>query len=249
MHQEIQAVLHLQRLDGKAAALQKEIAALPKHVAVIERTLEQHVRKLDADKAALAANARDRKRIEDDVKVHELKISKLRDQVLQAKTNEQYRAFQNEIAYADGEIRKCEDRVLDLMGEAEPLEKNVKAAENSLRAEKEQVDREKERAGARTDLDQKFLAEVLEDRKQLVASLSSPVLQAYERVRKKWPGSAISDATDGRCSGCRIALRPQFFQDLKHSDKLMFCESCGRILLYNPPVDLTHEMHEKVAGP
>ena len=46
--------------------------------------------------------------------------------MLQAKTNEQYRAFQNEIGYCETEIRKSEDRILDLMGEAEPLEKNAK---------------------------------------------------------------------------------------------------------------------------
>ena len=60
-------------------------------------------------RAALTANQKDRKRLEDDIKVHEQKISKLKDQTLQAKTNEQYRAFQNEIDYAQREIRKCEE--------------------------------------------------------------------------------------------------------------------------------------------
>jgi uncharacterized OB-fold protein len=29
-------------------------------------------------------------------------------------------------------------------------------------------------------------------------------------------------------------LRPQFFQDLKKGETIMTCESCGRILYYNP---------------
>ena len=48
----------------------------------------------------MAGNQKERKHLEDDIKVHEQKISKLRDQMLQAKTNDQYRAFQNEIGYA-----------------------------------------------------------------------------------------------------------------------------------------------------
>ena len=112
MSPEIQAVLRLQSLDLKAAALQKEIDALPKHIAHIEKALDQHIRKLDVDRAALAANQRDRKRLEDDIKVQDQKISKLKDQTQLAKTNEQFRAFQNEIEFCQKEIRKCEDKIL-----------------------------------------------------------------------------------------------------------------------------------------
>jgi hypothetical protein len=30
-------------------------------------------------------------------------------------------------------------------------------------------------------------------------------------------------------------LRPQYWQDVKRSESLLFCESCQRILYYNPP--------------
>jgi len=39
----------------------------------------------------------------------------------------------------------------------------------------------------------------------------------------------------GRCSACNIALRPQYFQDLRKGDQVLVCESCQRILYYNPP--------------
>src|SRR5580658_9548284 len=110
MHPDTHLVIQLQSLDQKIAALEKEVAALPKHISAIEKTLESHVRKLEADRAALAANQKDRKKLEADIQVHQQKISKLRDQMLGAKTNEQYRAFQNEIEFAEKEIRKCEDR-------------------------------------------------------------------------------------------------------------------------------------------
>src|SRR6202158_4679129 len=117
MAADIEQVTRLQSLDLKIAELEREVATLPKHIAQIEKTLESHVRRLEADRAALVANQKERKRLEDDAKVETQKISKLRDQMLGAKTNEQYRAFQNEIEYSDKEIRKFEDRILDLMGE------------------------------------------------------------------------------------------------------------------------------------
>jgi uncharacterized protein len=246
MTPEIQAVVKLQSLDEKAASFQKEIAALPKHVAEIEKKLESHIRKLEVDRAALAANQRDRKRFEDDIKVQEQKMSKLKDQTLQAKTNEQYRAFQHEIEYCEAEIRKAEDKILDLMGASEPLEKNVKAAEALLAEEKKEVEREKEHARKRTAEDEVFLKQVIEERRQIAASLDAKLLAHYERIRQRWKGVAIADATSGRCAACQIALRPQFFQDLKRGERLQFCESCGRILYYNPPVSLEHEIHQSV---
>lgn len=245
MSPDIQAVIRMQSLDLKATALQKEIAELPKHIAQIEKALDQHIRKLDVDRAALAANQRDRKRLEDDIKVQDQKISKLKDQTLQAKTNDQYRAFQHEIEFCQNEIRKAEDRILELMGEADPLDKNVKAAEAALAEEKKHVEQEKERARERTAQDQKFYAEAMAERNQIASGIDKKLVADYERIRKR-RGIAIAEATDGRCGACQIALRPQYFQDLKRAEKVMYCESCGRILFYNPPVNLEHEMHQAV---
>ncbi len=248
MSTDIKAILRIQSLDLRGAELEKEIAALPKHIAQIEKALDSHLRKLDVDRAALTANQRDRKKLEDDIKVQEQKISKLRDQMLQAKTNDQYRAFQHEIEFCEKEIRGYEDRILELMSQSESLDKNVKAAEAALKQEKEHVEKEKERARTRTATDQKFLDEVKEERAGLVTGLDPKLLQQYERIRKKWKGVAIANATDARCAACQIVMRPQYFQDLKKAEKLLTCESCGRILYYNPPVDLEHEMHQVPAS-
>ncbi len=242
MTAEMEQVTRLQSVDLKIAELEREIATLPKHIAQIEKALDAHLRRLEADRAALAANQKERKQLDDDVKVENQKISKLKDQMLGAKTNEQYRAFQNEINFCEEAIRKAEDRTLDLMSEAEPLDANVKKAEAALKEEKQQVEGEKNQARDRTAVDQKQLDQHRAERKSLVAGLPPQVYSAYERIRKKWHGVAVAEATDGRCSACQIMLRPQFFQDLRHTSQLMFCESCGRILYYNPPVSFEHEM-------
>src|SRR4029077_11049071 len=106
---DIKLVIRLQDLDNRVAELTKEVAALPKHIAEIERKLETHERKLEADRAALTATQRDRKSFEGEIQEQQQKSSKLKDQMLEAKTNEQYRAFQHEIEYCETEIRSSED--------------------------------------------------------------------------------------------------------------------------------------------
>ncbi|MBV8833736.1 MAG: hypothetical protein JO108_31445 [Acidobacteriaceae bacterium] len=242
MLQDLTLALRLQALDRKIVGLENEIATLPKHIAEIEKKLIAHTRRLEADRAALAANARDRKKLEGDIQVQEQKISKLRDQMLQVKTNEQYRAFQNEIAYAEGEIRKAEDKILELMEQSEPLERNVKAAEADLKAEQKHVEEEKKRARERTAIDEKALEQERSERNSIAGQMTPKVHADYERIRKKTKGNPIADATEGRCDACQIALRPQFFQDLRRGDKIMLCESCGRILTYNPVVDVASDV-------
>ena len=244
MHPDLPLTIRLQQIDIRLGEPAHEISALPKHIAEIEKKLVSHERKLEADRAALSANQKERKKCEGDIQMQEQKISKLKDQMLQAKTNDQYRAFQHEIEFCEKEIRKYEDRILELMGESEPLDINVKAAEVALKAEKAQVESEKVVARERTAADEKASRELQAERATVVAGMTLPTYQLYERVRKGRKGIGIAEALDGRCSACHMAMRPQFFQDLKHAGQIMTCESCNRILYYNPPAsfeDLTGE--------
>jgi len=116
----------------KIAELEREVATLPKHIAQIEKALDSHLRRLEADRAALVANQKERKRLEDDVKVESQKISKLRDQMLEPKPMSSI-ALPARDHFCEDSIRKAEDRTLDLMSEAEPLDINVKKAEAALK--------------------------------------------------------------------------------------------------------------------
>jgi len=97
------------------------------------------------------------------------------------------------------------------------------------------VEAEKAQARDKTAVDEKALAELHTRRTELVAGVTPVVLREYERLRKARRGVAVADVVEGRCTACHIAVRPQFMQELRRGDKVMFCESCGRILVYNPP--------------
>jgi len=241
MLRDLELLVKIQGMDQRATDLRKEIAELPRHIAIIERTLESHTRKLEADHAHLAANQKERRSAESEIQIQNQKISKLRDQMMGSKiTNDQYRAFQHEIDYCQNAIRKFEDRILELMLDSESLEQLVKASEASLKAEKELVEKEKALARDRTAADQKQLDELIAERKTLTPEINAPLLNQYERLAKR--GVAVSDATKGRCSACHLELRPQLFQDLRKGDKVFLCENCNRILYYNPPVDFDPEL-------
>ena len=249
MLSDLKLVIRLQEIDNRLADLAREIAALPKHVAEIEKKLLSHERKLEADRAALAANQKERKKCEGEIQIQEQKISKLKDQAQEAKTNEVHRAFQNEIAFCQKEVRKFEDRILEMMGESEPLEKNVEAAEAALKTEKEQVETEKQQVRARTAADEASAREFRKERAAIVAAITPATYQRYERARKARRGIGVVEAVDGRCTGCNLAMRLQFYQDVKKGDQVLSCECCQRILYYNPPAPIEDVPAEAPAVP
>jgi predicted nucleic acid-binding Zn-ribbon protein len=232
---DLKLVIRLQEIDIRLADLAREIAGLPKHIADIEKKLGTHERKLDADRAALAANQKERKKCEGDIQVQQQKASKLKDQMSGAKNNEVFKAFQTEIEFCDKEIRRWEDRILELMGESEPLDKNVKAAEVALKAEKAQVEAEKTLARERTAVHQRAATELQAERANVVREITPATCKQYERVRKGRKGIAVAEVLEGRCNACQMILRLQYYQDVKRSESILFCESCQRILYYNPP--------------
>ncbi len=231
--------IKLQTLDDTAMVLSKEVAALPKHIAEIEKKLDSHQKRLDLDRAALAANQRDRKKAEGDIQMQEQKVSKLKSQMLDAKTNEQYRAFQHEIEFCENEIKRFEEQILELMGRSEALDSAVKVAEKALAEEKKEVDGEKARARDLTAKDQAKLAALQADRAGVARQISRSLLSEYERIRKGRANVAVAEVINGRCSKCNMSVRLQFLQELRAGNAIMKCESCARILYINEPEDFS----------
>lgn len=245
MNVDLARALEVQELDLRIVALKKEIATLPKQIAVIEKALDEHLRRLELDKTALSGNLKDRKKHESDIQGHEQKISKLKDQMMQAKTNEQLWAFQKEIGFCEAEISKCEDRILALMLDAEKLEAKVKQSQAALDEEKRDVEAQKAEAVKRTQADKKELAEVMARRAELAKALPPALLSSYDRLHAKMrDGVAIARAEDGICQACRMTIRPQLYAELRIGDDIHSCENCRRLLYYaEPPVDVEAQMN------
>src|ERR1700690_461658 len=230
---DIEKLLELQVADKEIRKLQEEVAALPKRVALIEQRLAGTKAHLEKVRVAAKADEANRKKFEANIKDLQTKISKYRDQSLDVKTNEQYKALQHEIQFAEQEIRLNEDRILEVMVNVDARDKEVKAAEAELKAETAEIEKEKEDARKVTAEDQKKLAEWNAKRSALRTGISEDVLRQYERVAK-FRGSGLAEVRDQKCMGCQVMLRPQTYNEMRNGEKVMICESCSRVYYFNP---------------
>jgi uncharacterized protein len=243
MHPDLKLAIELQVVEKEIARVSAEIAYLPRHIKEIESKLAGALRQLDADRQALAENQKERRKFDGDISLIQQKISKYKGQIFEVKTNEQYKALQHEIEYAEGEIKKIEDRILERMVVAEELEGRVKEAEKRLAVEKAEVEKEKTETTARTRADEEQLAELKARREDLRSRMSPQVLREFDRVFKGRKGIAVSEVRDSTCTECNVRLRPQIFQEVKNNPEIKQCENCYRMLCYIPPPP------EQAAGP
>src|SRR6201987_1683419 len=230
---DIENLHKLQDVDKEIRRLKDEVAELPKRVAVIEQKLAGTKAQLDKAQAAVKADEAARRKYETSISDLRGKISKYRDQSLDVKTNEQYKALLHEIQFAEKEIAANEDKILELMVNADARDKEVKAAQADLKAESAEIEKEKEAARQRTAEDEKLLTEWRAKRDQLRTGINEDLLRHYERV-SKFRGSGISEVRDQQCMACRVMLRPQTYNDVRAGQKIIECESCQRILYFNP---------------
>ena len=235
MNPDLEKLIALQGADREIERLNQEIALLPRRVAAIESKLAETRAQVEKANAVIRATQKDRKKLEAEIQDHQQKISKYREQSLAVKTNDQYKALLQEITFAEQAIRGGEDRILDGMLAIEIQEKSLKAAEAELRQETLEIEKEKSEARARTEQDQKELAEWTARRSGLRSEISADVVPYYDRVIKLRKSGISEVREDGKCAACNVMLRPQTFNEVKVNDRVIACDSCGRILYYVPP--------------
>src|SRR5947209_12042567 len=140
MNADLEKLIALQRLDSAVSDAQRRLADEPERQRALDTRIDTAKQRVASAKERLAASQRARREIEKDVAVHQSRLSKFREQAMAVKTNQEYHAIQHEIAFAQNEIKTREDRILELMLQADELTTQVKQADAELAAEQKAVD-------------------------------------------------------------------------------------------------------------
>ena len=232
MNSDLEHLIRLQQLETDIDSARRRVVEIPLVQQALEARLAEQTAAVDAVKQRIAANQAGRRDVEKDVAGVQSRLSKYKDQLMEVKTNKEYQAMQHEIASASEAVRLQEDRVLEFMEEAETLARELKDAEAALKKAQAEIADERKALDAEAAQLQQRVLEMSAARTDVAKHLSPAALGLFEHVARQRKGLAIAEARDGHCTVCHVRLRPQVFNEVRHNDSLIQCDSCLRILYF-----------------
>jgi predicted nucleic acid-binding Zn-ribbon protein len=236
MSPDLQRLVDLQHVESAIAGAKGRIAAHPQKLADLDARLAAATQALDAVKQRLKDNQDARRALDKDVALFQGRLAKFKDQQAAVKTNREYQALGHEIETAQHELAGVEEKMLERMMEADAISAEIKTAEATFANRRRELEGEKAELAAGLKAAEQSLAEATERRAALVKDLDPRLAATFEQVARARKGVAVTTATrDGLCSVCHVRLRPQVFQQVRHNDTIVQCDSCQRILYYVPP--------------
>ncbi len=234
MAKAIEQLLVLQECDQEIRRLRKEMEDIPLRKQQIESRLGAHKEGLaQAEHVLLEAKARI-KHLEGEIESARQQIQKFRDQQLQIKSNDGYKALEKEIATAQAGIRKLEDQELEAMEAVEQAQAGAAARREALAKEQVRVEEELKTFQSRNTGVADELAVKEEERKKRAAEVDPVWLARYERIFAKQRDAAIALVEHGTCGSCHMKLSPSQVVEARKPDTLTLCDFCGRMLYLGP---------------
>ncbi len=234
VQEQLKILAELQKIDLQIYSLNRELDAHPALQKKTDEDFERKKSKLKMAEAALKDAQVRQKEKENDLLSKEEKIKKLQAQLYQLKSNKEYSAMDLEIKGLKADDSLLEEEILKIFDA-------VEAAKTAVTSEKKQLSLEEANFKEASDVLKKegeriraTVAEFDERRKTYLPNIEPKILAQYEKLLKNREGLALAEVKNNSCGGCHLGLPPQVINEIQMHDKLIICESCARILYWQP---------------
>jgi predicted nucleic acid-binding Zn-ribbon protein len=238
MQQIIEKLLILQDRDRRIMQVREQLARMQPERQSLESRAAATQAGLEAVKTKAKQVETDRKKLELEADSKKSQIERYALQQFQTKKNEEYRALAHEIDTCKESIAQLEDRQLELMEQAETLQKEAVAAARQAEETRKSAEGQLKELSAREQKLNEELTALESNRNQLTADIDERALRHYERLLRHKGDNVVVGIERGVCGGCHMRFPVQLLVSCQAAKELVTCPNCGRILYYTPDMDL-----------
>ena len=227
---EIEQLLIIQDRDQKITKLNSDIERLPLEEQQAKQRLKSVIESVNSAESEIKGNEVEISKIELDIDTRKDSITKLKNQQLETKKNEEFAAMEHSITNYQDEITQLEDSQLELMEKGEELNNSLEEANDIHAKEQKVVDAELAIIKERKIQFSKKIEELKSDREKIASNIDNDLLDQYNRIFKRKKGVAVSELVNDICSGCHMKVTPTTAGMVRAEKVVSTCDQCGRIL-------------------
>jgi len=235
--EELRLMVEAQGIDREINEINLRKAEMPAMVARVSGPFDEANEAHTAAKSAYDAAESEKKSVEQAIDDGKDLLVKLKLRSTEIKTNKEYFAHLKEIEDCEKRISSLEDRSIELMEGIDELKSAYETAASGLAEAKSALDDERTRVEDSFAGDNLRLEELGKAREEILSKLPKAHRDHYERMVEKYPNNAVARAEGGACTGCRMMMPPQAFNNVRKGEAVITCNNCKRVLYYTDETD------------
>jgi hypothetical protein len=247
MQAHIENLVKLQAVELERLSLAQAARALPAEIAQAEAALAAAQRQAAEASSALSREESLRTRLEREIATHRQKAARYRDQQNTLKTGDQVTASEHELHFAEAEAERLENEAFASLERTEAQEAALAAARAQVESLACTLEQTRERVRLRqAEMDHQQTA-LAAQREALRSLIELEWLTRFDRLCAS-RGTGIARADNMQCTGCRMGVRPQTWNQLRDGE-LLACDSCARLLYWDPAFAPVPDPPQQTAKP
>jgi predicted nucleic acid-binding Zn-ribbon protein len=228
---QIEKLLIVQDRDIHLQKIEQELARIPKERARIEALIETEKDNIEAASQSLKEKEVQRNELDHAVKGKEADIARFKNQQLEVKKNDEYRALTQQIEQAEAEIAQLEETELELMLEIDSTRETFEAEKSTI---EERINEQHEEIKQLVEREQNLKDSIDEAKKALAESregIENNYIEHYDRVKKlaKRPPYVVP-IQEHKCGGCHLRVSNEVSRGAMDAGEPHFCDQCARMV-------------------
>ena len=236
MIQDLECLIKLQNIDLRIKEQELAKEQYPAAVLDLQKQIKNAEGSRDAAAARLAQLTGGISEFDGQTAKLRENLSKSQERLNSIQTNREYDAVHKEIEAQKSMLGTSENRKAGLEEEIEKQKTALEEAEKEFERIKAELEPRIADLTAKIGAIDSVIAEITVERDAVSPQVSQHTQRTYDSIRKKRKnGKAVSLVSSGArtCSTCFMVLQPQVYNVVKRGSKIVICESCGSILIYD----------------